>query len=362
MNKILVVGDFHSKIHEKAIYESFIRLGFDADKFSWHQYFGKAPYEKNFLNLSAFFNICKKIQYHFRIGPLIGKINKDLIIKVLAVKPDLVFIYRGTHILPNTVKIIKDLGITVFAYNNDDPFSEKYPFYFWRHFLAGTFLYDHIFVYRQKNIEDYKKINYKKVSILRSYYIKNDNFNVSSLPSDKYKCDVIFIGHFEDDGRDEYIKMLLDANIDLKLFGPEWEKSKHYKYFIKKLGSISSLKDDYNLAINSAEIALVFLSSLNNDTYTRRVFEIIAAKVFMLSVYSDDLNGLFTENKEAVYFRSKDDLLNKVRFYLANPELRKNIAQAGYQRLMVDGHEVDDRVKEIIRVYNRIKNEKNINT
>ena len=82
----------------------------------------------------------------------------------------------------------------------------------------------------------------------------------------------------------------------------------------------------------------------------------------MLSEYTDDLNSLFEENKESVYFRSKEDLLEKVRFYLNNPELRANIAGAGYERLLKDGHEVSDRAKEIMRVYNIVKNEKNIDS
>jgi len=289
------------------------------------------------------------------MGPLISKINKALLAKVAEIKPNLVFIYRGTHILPKTIKKIKNADAIIIGYNNDDPFSKKYPFYFWRHFLGAVYFYDHIFAYRQKNIKDYQKLGYNKVSLLRSYYISKDNYHIKVLPKDDYICDLIFVGHFEDDGIDEYIKALLEADVDLKLFGPEWYKSKHYAFFVKKLGPIIVLKEDYNLAINSAKICLVFLSTLNNDSYTRRVFEIIAAKSFMLATFTDDLNSLFQENKEAAYFHSKEDLLKKIRFYLDNPDIRNNIAEAGYQRLLKDGHEVTDRVKEIIKVFNQIE-------
>ena len=75
----------------------------------------------------------------------------------------------------------------------------------------------------------------------------------------------------------------------------------------------------------------------------------------MLATFTDDLNSLFQENKEAAYFHSKEDLLKKIRFYLDNPDIRNNIAEAGYQRLLKDGHEVTDRVKEIIKVFNQIE-------
>jgi spore maturation protein CgeB len=362
MIKILVVGDFHSDIHEKAIYDAFVNLGYKTEKFSWYQYFGGATYLRNVSKFTFFLNFWKKIQYHFIFGPIIFKINRDLLLKIADTKPDLIFIYRGSHIFPRTLKSIKKAGSLIFGYNNDDPFSKKYPFYFWRYFLNSIFLYDHIFSYRYKNIIDYKKIGYNNTSLLRSYYIRKNNYFINNLSSNKYKCDCLFIGHFENDGRDKYIKILIDAGINFKLFGPEWQNSKYYKYFIEKFGPITSLKDDYNLAVNSTNIALVFLSSLNNDTYTRRVFEIVAARRFMLATYTSDLDSLFKENEEAVYFRSKEDLLEKIKFYLANPDDRERVALAGQRRLLQDGHEVCDRVKEIIKVYNKIKDEKNINS
>ncbi len=358
--KIIIVGDFYFDIYEKAIYDALLVLGYDVNKFSWHEYFKDIPYKKLIFQNGVLKYLYYKIQYKFAIGPTINKLNKDLLKFIYKNKPDAVLIYRGTHIYPKTIKKIKKIGSIIFGYNNDDPFSKDYPGYFWRHFLKGISFYDYIFAYRQKNIKDYKNIGYSKVSLLRSYYIKENNFYISNLLEKKYKNDVVFIGHFENDGRDEKIKYLLENNIEVKIFGGNsWKSSVNAGYFNKKevlLGNLDS--KEYNLNLNGAKISLVFLSKLNNDSYTRRCFEIPATKSLMLSEYSEDLNNMFEEEKEAAYFRSKEELLEKVKFYLANPEIRKNIAEAGYQRLLKDGHEVSDRVKEIIRVYNQIKNEK----
>lgn len=357
MAKILIVGDFHSNVHEDPIYSAFLKLGHEAHKFSWWQYFEGYPYglegKKNFLKSFYY-----RFQNKFLCGPALGKINKDLVVRVKEIKPDLVFIYRGTHICGGTIKKIKKEGTVVMGYNNDDPFNKKYPFYFWRIFKKAIWAYDFIFVYRQKNIEDYKKKGYEKVSILRSFYARERFFPIDGLLPEKYSCDVIFVGHWEDDGREEYIKEIIKGGINLRLCGPEWENSKHHKYFIEKLGDKYSpvyLKEDYNLALNSAKIGLVFLSKLNNDTYTRKCFEIIAAKKMMLGEYTEDLNGMFREGVEAQYFRSKEEMIEKTKYYLRNEVERKKIAQAGYERLLKDGHEVSDRAKEIIKTFERLK-------
>lgn len=360
--KVLIVGDYHSRLYEEAFYNSFKSLNFATEKFSWWQYFKGYQY-----GLEDKSDILKKIYYKFQnkflIGPTLFKINKDLYKKVQDFEPDLVFIYRGTHIWPQTIKKIKDLGVVVFGYNNDDPFGKKYWKYVWRNFVSSIKLYDHLFVYRHKNAQDLSKLGYYNFSQLRSYYIKEDNYIIPNASNERFNADVSFVGHFEDDGRDECLKYLIDNGVRVKIFGGEsWFNSRYYNFFINNLGKISNLnKVDYNLSLNCAKICLVFLSKRNNDTYTRRCFEIPAAGSLMLSEYTQDLDSLFKQGVEADYFCSKEELLDKVKYYLDHDDARKKVASAGNERLLKDGHEVADRVKEIIKTYNQIKNEKDFN-
>ncbi|MFZ5986181.1 MAG: CgeB family protein [Bacillota bacterium] len=355
MIKIIVVGDWLAEIYEKALYDGFNELGYETYKFSWIQYFKYYQYPGRFKTDN---NIVKSVYYRFQnkyvMGPAINKINKDLVKFCYEIKPDLVFIYKGSHIYPKTVMKLKELGAIVFGYNNDDIFSSYYPKYTWRHYINSIRHYDHIFAYRQKNIEEYLKAGVQNTSILRSYYIKKNNFYIDNLEDNKYSCDVLFIGHYEDDGRDEYIKSVIDNGIDLKLYGTGWGRSKYYSFFKERFGEILPVYEDYNLALNSAKIALVFLSKINNDTYTRRCFEITAAKTLMLSEYTDDLNNMFREDKEAVYFRCKEELIEKIRFYLENDIKREMIAEAGYRRLLDSKHDSVARVQEIVEVYKRL--------
>lgn len=352
--KILIISEGTSDyIYGGAIEKGFKKLGIETYRFTWGKYFIHHQYFDNDFGCSFLKDFFYRLQNKFRIGPIIFKINQEIIQDCLTKKPNLVFIYRGTHIYPNTIKFIKkNTGCKVFAYNNDDPFSNSYPKYFWRHYKNSVQHYDHIFSYRHKNIIDYKSLSYKNTSVLRSYYLDNKNFFLERLNTDKYNCDVIFVGHFENDGRDEFIKILIDNGIYLKLYGTLWERSKHYSYFVQKIGKIVPLYEDYNLALNSAKIALVFLSKINNDSYTRRCFEIPATKTMMMAKYTDDLNSMFEEGKDAEYFRNKEELLRKINHYLANENKLKEIGINGYKRLLRDGHEVTDRCREILKIYN----------
>jgi spore maturation protein CgeB len=351
--KILIVSDWMGLMHAQAYYDSFSELGHEVYKFSWKEYFCSHTSDLSVLNNSLF----NRVQNKFIIGPKIYKINNDLMSLCNSIKPDLIFIYRGTHIFPRTIRSIKNnLTCKVFGFHNDDPFSKFLPKYMWRYFWQSLKEYDHIFAYRPKNIQDYNDHGFDNVSILRSSYIKKYNYQNLNC-SYENSHDVVFIGHFEDDGRDALLKKILESGVNLKIFGPEWHKSKLYKYFVSRVGEIRPLLHDYNTTLSCSKIALVFLSKINNDSYTRRCFEIPATKTMMISEYSDDMaTNLFIEGESAEYFRSDKELINKIKFYLLHKQERDLMADNAWSALLKGRHEIHNRAEEIITIFNSIKN------
>ena len=56
----------------------------------------------------------------------------------------------------------------------------------------------------------------------------------------------------------------------------------------------------------------------------------------------------FKEGVEAEFFDSDDELLEKCRHYLAHPDERRRIADAGRRRCIESGYFEPDRVREIL--------------
>lgn len=356
--KILIVADgMGSDIYEKPFLESFLQLGCDVSIFNWCSYFKGLQYEPVYeLPTLIFKTFYYKLQNKFRFGPVLNKINRDILLEYKSNKPDLVFLYRPTHIFQSTIdEIKKNKKTLVFTYNNDDPFSIDYNCFFWFNYFRVAKRSDHVFVYRQKNIEENYAVGIKNTSILKSYFIKEKNYWIG----DHKRClDVVFIGHWENDGRDEKLMYLLENGIDLQVFGTGWNQSKFYDIFQDKMEKIKPVYGkEYNSILNKAKIALVFLSKINNDTYTRRCFEIPTTKALMMSEFTNDLASMFTPNDEAVYFSSKRELLSKVKYYLENDDVRLAISEKGYHRVISDGHEVTDRCRKILEVFNEKRKE-----
>jgi len=356
--KILLVGDWHSELHEEVVFHSLRRLNQEVLRFSWYEYFRPSEGQSK-----VFDTILKKAQNKYLIGPLISRINKDLITCIAETLPHVIFIYRGTHIWSKTLREIrlKFPEITLVGYNNDDPFSPRYSRRLWKHFLAGIPEYDLMLAYRYSNLEDFRAAGARRVELLRSWYVpeRNHPIELKSSEQEEFSSDVVFVGHYENDGRLEALEAVAAAGYRLRIFGPGWNRVLRGSRFLASQIPVRSVwGEDYNRALCGSRIALCFLSKLNRDTYTRRCFEIPAAGTMMLAEYSEDLATLFTEGREIEMFRSPDELISKIQYYLRHAEQRRALASAGLQRVMEDGHDVDMRMSDLMEWIRKVNLQK----
>lgn len=341
--RLLICETWRYPWYGEILLRRFKELGVEALAFKEGEYFGAGAGEQA--------GLLQRLQRRFRFGPALRRLNSDLVNQASEAQCDAVLFVRGDMVLPETVKTLKDRGMTILGCNNDNPFSHSAPPHVWRHLIDALKYYDCYFAYRESNIPQYLRHGCKRAVLWRSFYIKELHRPLADVSTSPYLCDVSFTGHWEDDGRENCVLALLETpDIRFRLFGGGlWSRARNYARIRAALGEIRPvLGDEYNLVLNSSKIALVFLSKLNNDTYTRRCFEIPAAGTFMLSEFTDDLNSMFKAGVEAEYFRSKDEMLDKIRYYLRNEDARKKIAAAGRARLLKDGHEAIDRAKQVL--------------
>lgn len=345
--RILLAEHWRSHIYAEPFLRRFRELGVEAHPFKQHPYFDGPALPGPLRPLGARIG---RAEEKLRLGAATWRLNRDLVRRVRELRPDVLFLFRGEHVHPDTVVRVKRMGVRVIGWQNDDPFSPRYPRYAWRHFRGAIPLYDRLFAYRQSNVNEMLRRGCRRVELLRSFYLREENFPLSDLSSSPYRCDVSFIGHWEADGRERLVQALMEAgDFRFRLWGTLWERAGNGREIARRLGPIRPVyREQYNLAVNSSRIALAFLSGLNNDTYTRRCFEIPAAGTFMLAQHTDDLAALFQEGAEAEFFRSEKEMLEKIRHYLSHDEERRRIAEAGRQRLLRDGHEAMDRARQVL--------------
>lgn len=356
--RVLVAGDWHSELHEEAVAHALETLGHIVERFGWHSYFFAGGHSL----VSRLFGLWGRAQNKYLWGGRIAQLNNDLVILARRTQPDAVFIYRGTHILPKTLRRLREAvpGVVLVGYNNDDPFAQGHVAGLWRHFIAGLPELDLALAYRHANLEDFRRAGARRVELLRSWYIpaRNHPVELSEPERERFGCDVVFIGHYEPDMRLACLEEVVKRGWHLRLFGHDegWGQALASSRLLRHYSPVNTVwGDDYNRALNGARVALCFLSKLNRDTYTRRCFEIPASGAMMFSEYSEDLAGMFLPGVEADFFTSAEEFGEKLNRYLRDETLRQRVADAGRARLMRDRHDVVSRMQQVMHWVDEIK-------
>jgi spore maturation protein CgeB len=179
--------------------------------------------------------------------------------------------------------------------------------------------------------------------------------------------DVAFVGAAYGD-RPGYIRALLEAGVDVRVWGPGWSR------FVKPQGAAARLRraasrfrnrtaqpvsrvallpahiygglladEEMVRTFSRSRISLGFSSvgdtgrSADPVRQVRlRDFEVPMAGGFYLLEYVDEIEEFFVPGAEIGCFEGAEDLVAKVRHYLAHPDEREAVRRAGHERALRD--------------------------
>lgn len=168
----------------------------------------------------------------------------------------------------------------------------------------------------------------------------------------KFGADISFVGSLgkAHSNRIEFLEAITLSNFNLKVWG----------YGIKDVPTESPLKKvfygpiwgiDVTKVINGSKINLnMYLDGY--DSLSRginsRTFEIAGCSGFQMAKYTPLIEEFYHIDKEVVCFNTKEELIDKIRFYLKRDDLRKKIASAAYEKT-IKYYTYKNRVKEMIQ-------------
>lgn len=345
--KFLHIGDFRFEFYDKSLFDEIKKIdGMHADKFEFSKYFKNYKY-KNILE-----KLYYGVQNRYKFGPIINRINSDILKAVNSENYDLIFIWRGIYIKPSTLIKIKSKKIILFGYNNDATFSKKHPNWLFRLLEKQVQYYDHFYSYRESDIPVYKKKGCNS-SIFLPTFDPSRTYPIENIVK---KFDVVFVGHYENDGRDLLFLKLHKIGIKISLHGQGWNKSPFHQELKEKFGEITPAYENYNEVINSGKIALNLLSKSNDDTYTRRSLEIPSTKTAMLAPITTKHLEWFKFNHQAFYYNNYDEVPEIILKLLQDPDKINYVSQSGFEKVMNGEFQLKHRVDMILNDYKSYKN------
>ena len=340
MQSVMIIGNWKWAIYEEALAHGFSSLGVKVFKFSYNE----CGCEEKAFNL----------RYPFRYWRSIKKINVNIVRACIEKRPSMIFFYRGAFILPSTVKYIKrELPKKVISfYHNDNPFvymKNRLKYFF---FLRSLQYSDITYVYRPSNLKDCRKFKAVNPKLLMSHYCTEHHWWDEKYNLEQKIYDVVFTGHYEEDGRDEYIDSIFAAGIDLHVFGRGWENIFERRGWPQANCHDRLRGDTYRATINQAKIVLVFLSGRHQDVYTRRCFEIPASGTAMLLPDTWFLREIFPKDVAAAYYSNSRSMVANIRQLLGSPKKLEAMTRKAYS--IAQNHNEKARAKQIIQDYKQL--------
>ncbi len=235
----------------------------------------------------------------------------------------------------------------VCGYSGDDM---KAPHNQSKRFLEHLPFYDVFFTTKSYGVKELEEMGCKKAFFIGNAFDPNTHRPLTISDDEKRTLGggVGFIGTWEPQ-RAASINYLADHGVPVRVWGTHWWKNK-IGHKNLKIENRPVYGDKYAMAICSFDINLCFLRKLNRDLQTTRSVEIPACGAFMLAERSDEHLELFREGVEAEFFGSDEELLEKTRYYLVNPEKRRRIAFAGRQRCIESGYSNHEKLKQMLSI------------
>lgn len=194
----------------------------------------------------------------------------------------------------------------------------------------------------------------KKVKMIPLAYnpLFHKKMALNEVERQKFGADISFVGSIgkTHSNRIEFLEAVILSKLNLKVWG----------YGIKDVSKQSPLRKVFCGAVWGTDMAKVINGSKINlnmyldgyDNLSRginsRTFEIAGCSGFQMAKYTPLIEEFYQIDKEIVCFATKEELVDKIRFYLKRNDLRKRIANAAYEKT-IKYYTYQERVKEMIQ-------------
>ena len=339
-------------------------MGHNAIKFKWNRYF---PTKKSWVEW-------EKKGKHIKNKQLVKEVKKAHEKK----KVDLFFSAGdGRYLCAEAIEKIKAFGIPTLNFAPDDVpelLFEKY-------YRDLVLVYDYNWTVQMGAFKNYKKIGAKFI-----YVPHGADPNVFRPYNCKREFDVTFIG-LNSGYRRKLLQIIVDEGIDLHVWGGRWRRNiwdivygigndlsflcnfrdlqdpkerarqvselfwsdtfwyvKHFDRLKKIFGLKLSFEEIIRMygrsriSLNFSGTVGTYQKNFNKaiKTIKGRDIEAPMSEAFYLTDYSDEIAQLYKIGKEIETYRSVSELVDKIKYYLENPDEAEAIRKAGRKRALKD--------------------------
>lgn len=315
----------------------------------------------------------RQAQRRMQSGTVVDEINRSVLEAARAVRPSLVWAEKQEYLRPDTLEELRFLGARLVHFTPDPYFSLE-----WKR----TRLMDRaiqafdVLVY----CKAYERASYERLGkpvIYMPLGYCDEVHRPLNDQRERWACEVGFLGGWEP-RRERMLHQIAERDFALTVRGVAWDHLRDGRWTLRRHMVLRQLAgtdrfsfhydpliaaahrgdevygDDYARALSGTKISIGFLRTSWPDQHTTRSFEIPACGSMLLADRTDEHRAFFEEGKEAEFFSSSEELLDKVGYYLAHEPARIRLAAAGYERCRTNGYAYVHRMAHALTAIERL--------
>jgi spore maturation protein CgeB len=260
--------------------------------------------------------------------------NKEILQAVNQLDASVLLTVKGNFIKPETLRVLASRGVKTVNYYPDFRFS-------YDSIDQTTFpLYSKFVTTKSFQVEALEKmLGKEKVRFLHHGYCSDVHYPPeASLLDEEQLPDVLYVGTYT--AHKEKLFSAVKAacpDINFLIYGNGWSQANCSELLKSSLANRPIYAMNYAQLVNAAKINLAIHMGAADDTgwqdlVSTRSFELPACKGFMLHMDNPEIRSLYDVGQEIDVFSSVDDLCEKIRFYLKNELIRKQMIERAYLR------------------------------
>jgi len=283
----------------------------------------------------------RKINTYIPLESWIKKMNRDFIVEVKEIDPDVIFLFTTARILYGTLATIKIISKAKIVWIWPDT-----PMNLAIHNLQCSKLYDYTASYSKESISIFNKLGFNNPVWVP---LAADSFlHYKEINNDEFNTDISFVGMWRPE-RERILSSILIyfPELSIEIYGKNWKKNCSNRNIIKKWKGEGIYGAELGNYFNKSRINLNIIDDTNFPAANMRFFEILISGGLQLCSPCPEMSDVFIENEHILYFTTENDLVKKIKWIIANPKIVKDTRRIG-QKVTVNQHTYLKRVQKIL--------------
>jgi len=288
-------------------------------------------------------NVFHKIVFKSGLSSVLKEINRSFRNKIEAFMPDIIWIFKGMEIYPETIAWARSKGIALVNYNGDSPFVFSGKGSGNENVSNSIGLYDLFLTYNSEDKKQMEAKNIRSEILPFGFDLEKDLFEECERIEEINR--VCFLGN-PDEERAKFIRDLAIMNVRIDVYGNNWNRYvSHPNITICK----PVYRADFWRTLRQYRVQLNLMRPHNLSSHNMRTFEAGGVGAIQLAPATKDHELYFKDDEEIFLFKDAESCADKIEeIKKLSIQQAKRIRRNARQRSLADGYTYEMRSKQAL--------------